>query len=98
MKKKKLNPPGDHGEEIVSLNQKLFSEFKIEELEERYETDPLMLTHLFNLAGDGDNELARGCACKKIGSCPELQCGCKGEFSDPPFCPELGCSPIVSVG
>lgn len=86
------------GTEISPLNQNLFNEFKIEELEERYETDPLMLVHLFGLgAAEGDNDI-RGCACNKIGNCPHLQCGCDGPYTTPPTCPELGCSPVISVG
>lgn len=83
--------------EIISLNEKLFNEFKIEELEVRYETDPLMLTHLFNMGSNGNNEFLSDCACKKIDNCPELVCGCDGGHESGcacnkiPTCPELLC-------
>lgn len=61
--------------EIISLNKTLFNEFQIEELEKRFETDPLMLSHLFNFGNVDDDSLTRGCACNKIENCPELKCG-----------------------
>lgn len=63
-------------EEIYSLNPRiLFNEFSIEELEERLETDPFLLTSLFNLGlpSDTESEVMR-CACKNLNDCPELQC------------------------
>lgn len=61
--------------EICALNNSLFNEFQIEELEKRFETDPLILTHLFNWGTTDDNSYVTGCACRKIESCPELKCG-----------------------
>ncbi len=51
---------------LVSLNDELYTEFGIQELEQRLETDPLLFTSL--LSG------AEAAACKF--SCPELD-GCK---------------------
>lgn len=70
--------------EITSLNGNLLNEFSIEELEARYETDPLMLSHLFGLVryqGSGDADLlsdSDGCEkckhCEKCDYC--IKCGC----------------------
>ncbi len=65
--------------EITSLNGNLLNEFSIEELEARYETDPLMLSHLFGLVDSDQTDSARGCECRKLTSCPNLQCLCDGE-------------------
>lgn len=48
--KKKPTSPLRHNEnaELVPLTDKLYTEFSIELLEERLETDPLMLTGLFS--------------------------------------------------
>ena len=40
---------------LTPLNEKLYSEFSLQELEERLETDPLLLSSFF-----GD-DLVRGC-------------------------------------
>lgn len=49
MKKKNASPrPFDEQSDLVSLTDKLYTEFSIEVLEERLETDPLMLSGLFN--------------------------------------------------
>lgn len=67
--------------EITSLNGNLLNEFSIEELETRYETDPLMLSHLFGIVSTDNADIsATGCICKGI-KCPELECVCKGELS-----------------
>lgn len=65
--------------EITSLNGNLLNEFSIEELEARYETDPLMLSHLLGLVDSEQIDSARGCECRKLTSCPNLQCLCDGE-------------------
>lgn len=67
---------------MTSLNKKIFNEFTIQELEERLETDPLLLSNLFHLGLSDSGETsaeARGCACNKIQSCPELKCGERGK-------------------
>lgn len=92
--KQEIKKTTEHKEEIVSLTEKLFNEFSIQELEKRYETDPLLLNNLFQIgfAENGDETMTRGCSCKKIGSCPTLTCGCDaGVVSPPPLCPELQC-------
>ena len=96
MQKKKMSSlhPKDE-KEIVSLNDNLFNEFQIEELEVRFETDPMMLTNLFNLGVPNDDLNPLGCGCKKIGECPNLTCGCDGGYQQPPVCPELNCSPVA---
>ncbi len=87
-----------NNEEIVPLNNKLFNEFAIEELEERYETDPFVLTSLFNLGHgiDADNSIM-GCSCKSLSDCPHLTCVCDGPGTD-----DGGgcgfCSPICELG
>ena len=74
--------------EMISLNDKLVSDFSIEELETRLETDPLMLLQVFGTVvydgGDGDIEPL--CACRKLTDCPELECVCRGGYSEPPIC------------
>ncbi len=85
--------------EITSLNGNLLNEFSIEELEARYETDPLMLSHLFGLTSDNHADIS-GCVCRKVdtGNCPELICICHGyepscQCEELCFikCPELSC-------
>lgn len=70
-------------EEILPLNQNLFNEFSIQELEERLETDPFLLNNLFNL----NQYDVMGCSCNKIGGCPELTCGCDGGKQPCNHCP-----------
>ena len=53
-----INPTPDDTE-LTALNVKLYSEFSLNELEERLETDPLLLSSFL------DNDLVRGCQCKK---------------------------------
>lgn len=49
MKKKPTSPlRHKESEDLVPLTDKLYTEFSIEILEERLETDPLLLTGLFN--------------------------------------------------
>ena len=52
----------DEKDELVSLNDKLYDEFYVHELEERLETDPLIvggLLDLFTDSTDSANELSR---------------------------------------
>lgn len=80
MRRKKMDIGVDQTKmEITPLNKNLFNEFKIEELEERYETDPLMLLHLFGLNAEESENTLRGCACNKISDCPELECGARNK-------------------
>ena len=72
---------------MIPLNTHLVSDFSIEELEERLETDPLMLSQVFGItANDGEDNIAPLCDCKKLSSCPELACICRGAHQDPPIC------------
>lgn len=59
----------DGQEDLVPLNSKLFNDFSIEVLEERLETDPLMLSGLFD-------EIVPFCDQCKNGdlSCPNTNC------------------------
>lgn len=97
MKKPKISPPHPKDEkEIVPLNHNLFNEFQIEELETRFETDPMILTHLFELGSEHNNPSTQGCGCNKIPSCPNLECGCKGGYVEPPICEfSIPCSTVV---
>jgi hypothetical protein len=73
--------------ELTPLNQKLYNEFSIQELEERLETDPMLFSSFFSIgvsAGDG-GILRADCGCHKIDSCPNLVCGCDG-YTPPPPC------------
>lgn len=73
--------------EMTSLNSRLLSEFSIEELEERLETDPLMLSQIFGVMVNGDSdEVNPLCGCRKLESCPSLECICRGEKSSSPIC------------
>ncbi len=76
-KKRKVFFEAKEEEEMIPLNQNLFNEFSIQELEERLETDPLLLSNLFNLGLSTDSEaaVAGDCGCNKIQNCPELKCG-----------------------
>ncbi|MDR2408563.1 MAG: hypothetical protein LBE13_10710 [Bacteroidales bacterium] len=98
-KKTNLQLKKINGEEMASLNQKLYNEFSIMELEERLETDPLLFNSLFSIGiSTEDGNILRGnCGCNKIDTCPQLQCGCDGYTPPPPcscnvinsLCPEL---------
>lgn len=63
----------DETNDLVPLNSKLFSDFSIEVLEERLETDPLMLSGLFD-------EIVPFCVqCKRSDlscgtNCPDVYC------------------------
>lgn len=86
MNKKQMKPstPLVAVEEITSLTQRTFNEFTIDELEERLETDPFLLSSLFNLGLGDDNGAAStygNCGCKKIDSCPELKCGTRNNLN-----------------
>lgn len=49
-------------EELNSLNKTFLDDFSIEELEERLETDPLMVGQLLNLSSSDDlQQQAEGC-------------------------------------
>lgn len=76
----------DHSDksEIISLNENLFNEFTVDELEVRLETDPLLLSNLFSLGADDVASTYGDCGCKKIGNCPHLECGCNGNTPPPP--------------
>lgn len=89
MKKKTKTPVSADTErkEMIPLNAHLVSDFSIEELEERLETDPLMLSQVFGITtNDGGNNIEPLCACKKLSSCPELACICRGGYQEPPIC------------
>lgn len=64
--------------EIVSLNDKLFNEFSIEELEMRLETDPLMFTSMFTGGMPMDGGATCNPICIKIIECsPIIECDTK---------------------
>ena len=88
--KKKIKPSVSadaERKEMIPLNTHLVSDFSIEELEERLESAPLMLPEVFGItANDGGDNIEPLCACKKLSSCPELACGCRGAYQDPPIC------------
>jgi len=69
MKKKPTSPlRHNESEDLVPLTDKLYTEFSIEVLEERLETDPLLLTGLFN-------DITPFCTCKKESSyCTNTNC------------------------
>lgn len=69
-------------ESLTPLNEKLYSEFSLQELEERLETDPLLLSSFF-----GD-DLVRGCNCKK--KCTDCTCDGEGTVYCIGQCIELG--------
>ncbi|GEM_PF-471794 len=86
-------------EALISLNQNLFNEFSIEELEDRFETDPLLLNNLFNIGFSADGEgLELFCACNKISNCPDLVCGCNGGWSDSCACDNIKNCPELTCG
>lgn len=66
-------------DEIISLNDNVLNDFDIEELEARYETYPLMFSHIFGLSPVND-DIDGQCLCNKLKDCPELTCLCKGGF------------------
>lgn len=79
---------GIQSEEMTSMNSHLLSEFSIEELEARMETDPLMLSQIFGVTVNDDSSEAEPlCVCRKMESC--------GEYSY--SCTHSPCSPIVNV-
>jgi len=57
MKKKQKNEK----EELTSLNKTFLDDFSIEELEERLETDPLMIGQLLDIASSDGMQQAEGC-------------------------------------
>lgn len=58
-------------ESLLSLNESLYSEFQIKELEERLETDPLAVNSVFSVFSDGGVEAA-SCFCLIHVTCGEL--------------------------
>lgn len=96
--KRKTNqsvPKGAVNKEIISLNDRLVSDFSIEELELRLETDPLMFSQVFGLSvsNSGDGDVEPLCVCRKLENCPELECGCRGIYEEPPIC-----NPVCEFG
>lgn len=85
-------PSTNEKEEIISLNNKLFKEFTIQELEERFETDPLFLNTLFNIGA-----LSLSCNSKGV-SCITLQCGCNEEYGGGCACKKISACPILQCG
>lgn len=85
---------------IISLNDNLFNEFSIEELEERFETDPFLLTSLFSLGQPSNNDNGVTlCLCRTASSCSDLTCACQGghdgsgcSYKNLGSCPELNCT------
>lgn len=60
-----MKKPFKPGEELISLNEELHTEFSIQELEQRLETDPLMFSNLLvhNVTGgmcSNENQLCTG--------------------------------------
>lgn len=45
-----MKKPFKPGEELISLNEELYTEFSIQELEQRLETDPLMFANLMDFS------------------------------------------------
>ncbi len=45
-------------DELVSLNDKLYDEFYLQELEERLETDPLLIGGLLDLFSDTQGDMS----------------------------------------
>jgi hypothetical protein len=79
--------------DVISLTNKLFDEYLIQELETRLETDPLlffgfmaeMMCSCNNITCStvvcGCNGVWTGsCACDEIEECNTLRCGCNGEY------------------
>lgn len=83
MSKKTLDGQGD----LVPLNSKLFSEFSIEMLEERLETDPLMLSGMF------EDIVPFGCPCKGSGgfSCDSY---CDNVYCTPMYDDSCNCNAV----
>lgn len=65
--KKQLTKTASPTAELISLTDKLYSEFAVNELEERLETDPLLLVNLFESVQD------TRCTCKNDG-CTKCRC------------------------
>lgn len=62
--------------ELISLNEKLYDEFYVQELEARLETDPLLvggLIDFFTASGEDISPLSNGC---------EFQCPGKFKCTD----------------
>ncbi len=78
MKETQNESRNNTAEELQPLNKKLYNEFTIKELEERLETDPLLLS---SFLGD---DLVRGCNCKK--QCDQCTCN-NGATICAPHCP-----------
>ena len=76
---KKRRP--DEGKELIPLTDKLYTEFSVEMLEERLETDPLMLSGLFD-------EIVPFCVqCKSSDfDCPRTYCTTCFDHNDPCTC------------
>ena len=64
MKKKELGK----GNELIPLNENLYSEFSLEKLEERMETDPLTLGSMFGEVDSVDSTSEAGCFTLCIGN------------------------------
>lgn len=60
-------------DELISLNENLYNEFSLEKLEERLETDPLVV--IADLTNDGSAETTGICPWKCIGKDCEFSCG-----------------------
>jgi hypothetical protein len=59
--------------EIISLNEPLYDEFYVQELESRLETDPLIGGGLIDLFSSNESAAAPGCVvyCGSDGGCGE---------------------------
>lgn len=66
-------------EELVSLNDNLHSEYSVKELEQRLETDPLLLSTLLS------DDIMPLCDCKKQ-TCGIIICNCNSETIKPCNC------------
>lgn len=67
-------------EELVSLNDNLRSEYSVRELEQRLETDPLLLSGLLS-------DIMPLCDCKKGYICIHIEvCTCNTEVQKPCTC------------
>ncbi|MDR1227227.1 MAG: hypothetical protein LBK47_10090 [Prevotellaceae bacterium] len=59
--------------ELISLNEQLYDEFFVQELESRLETDPLMVGGLLDSL-TSDSDLVAGCFCDPV-YCGSFSCG-----------------------